>query len=473
MRLTFLGENGTPDPSFGDDLLGFTVAGREVRRTAAVRNLWLGGTDADPEAVAVAPGRYRVLATRGPEFSATETRLEVKPGATAELAIEPPRRVLATPGWISSDFHVHAAPSPDTALSLPARVASFAAEGADVLVATDHDMVTDYAPLIRELGLASRMASLVGSEVTSEVKTEVAPFTLGHANAFPLPLDPLAYRGGAVPNEGRRWRQVIADLRAIPGERVLQLNHARTDEGGLHARAFFSHLGFLGEPYDPAQPLTAMPNAVLVEPDPKTGVRDIDFDAMELLNGKRLDAYPALREDWFSLLRQGVVLTGTANSDSHTHQSFVAAPRNYVSVASDEIASFDPQAFVRAVREGRCFGTTGPILEVKLGDAGLGERFRGREGTLRVEVRAAPWVSVRQARVYQDGRLLRTDPIETGRPLELPLRFARDGFVTVEVEGDPAGVYADLLPAFTPFAFTNPIFVDADGDGRWTPPGHP
>ena len=45
--------------------------------------------------------------------------------------------------------------------------------------------------------------------------------------------------------------------------------------------------------------------------------------------------------------------------------------------------------------------------------------------------------------------------------------------MTVEVEGDPTGVYAELLPEFTPFAFTNPIFVDADGDGRWTAPGHP
>ena len=473
MRLAFLGVDGTPDPSFGDDLLGFTVAGREVRRTAGVRNLSLGGTATDPDHVVVPPGRYRVFATRGPEFSATETRLELGPGATVQLEVEPPRRLLSTPGWITSDFHVHAAPSPDTALALPARLASYAAEGAEVLVATDHDMVTDYAPLIRQLGLAGRMASIVGSEVTSEVKTEVAPFTLGHANAFPLPLDPLAYRGGAVPNEGRRWRDVIADLHALPGERVIQLNHARAAEGGVRARAFFSHLGSVGEPYDPALPLTAAPNAVLVEPDPETGVRDIDFDAMELLNGARIGAYPLLREDWFSLLRQGVVLTGTANSDSHTLQSLVAAPRNYVSVPGDGIAAFDPVAFVRAVREGRCFGTTGPLLELTLGDAGLGERFRGREGLLRLRVRAAPWVSVRQARVYLDGRLVRSEPIAAGGQLELPLRFERDGFVTVEVEGSPDATYAALLPEFTPFAFTNPIFVDADGDGRWTAPGLP
>ena len=130
---------------------------------------------------------------------------------------------------------------------------------------------------------------------------------------------------------------------------------------------------------------------------------------------------------------------------------------------------------MRAVREGRCFGTTGPLLEVTLGEAALGERFRGREGRLRLGVRAAPWVPVAEARVYVDGRLVRSEPmLEAGAArLELPLHFERDGFVTVEVEGAPDATYAALLPGFTPFAFSNPIFVDADGDGSWTPPGLP
>jgi hypothetical protein len=55
----------------------------------------------------------------------------------------------------------------------------------------------------------------------------------------------------------------------------------------------------------------------------------------------------------------------------------------------------------------------------------------------------------------------------------LPLRFARDAFVFVEVSGPAEGVYADLLPGNRPFAFTNPILVDADEDGRWRAPGLP
>ena len=63
--------------------------------------------------------------------------------------------------------------------------------------------------------------------------------------------------------------------------------------------------------------------------------------------------------------------------------------------------------------------------------------------------------------------------IAPGARLEIPLRFDADGFVTVEVEGEPDETYAAVAPGFTPFAFTNPIFVDADGDSRWTAPGLP
>jgi hypothetical protein len=426
MRLTFVGESGTPDPRFLDDLLGFRLDGSDdVTRTAGVRDLALAGESDDPAAVSLRPGRYRVYASRGPEYSVTSTALDLDEGETASLEIDPPARELETPGWISADFHVHGVRSPDTGLPMRERVRTFAAEGAEVLVSTDHDVVADYAPTIRSMGLTSRLASIVGLEVTSEVETDVAPHTLGHANTFPVPLEPRAYRSGAVDNEGRRWREVIADLRAMPGERVIQLNHARAGSDALRPRAFFSHLGN-GTPFDPAVPLTEAPNHSLQQPDPETGFRDLDFDAMEILNGARLDSYELLRSDWFSLLRQGVILAGTANSDSHD-----------------------------------------------LDGSEVGEIHRGREGRLHVEVRAASWVSVSELRVFLGGELLRTEPVERGSQLDVLLDFEADTFVTVEVVGEPGAAYQAVLPGFKPLAFTNPIFVDADADGRWAPPGLP
>jgi hypothetical protein len=474
MRLAFLGIDGTPDPDFHADGRGWVMEGEAGALDRAVRperDLHLAGTANDPGAVVVAPGRYRVFATRGPEFSLEQIDLSLGANETAELSLEPVR-VIETPGWVSSDFHIHSAPSLDNPTHPERRLRSYVADGAEVLVSSEHEKIYDFAPLIREVGLAGRLPSLVGLEVTSEVQSELAPYSIGHANVFPLPPVPLAYRRGAVANEGRRWRDVIADLRAIPGERVIQLNHARFADRELERRAFLSHMGPAEAPYDPELPLETGANRVLIEPDPSTGIRDLDFDAMELLNGPYMESYWVLREDWFSFLRQGEKIVGTANSDSHFLSDPVATPRNYLSVANDTPAGFQAEAFVAAVRAGRMYGTTGPIVSLSLGDAGLGDTYAGKTGTLSGTVRTAPWISVRELQVFVSGEVAETLAIEPGVPFETALTFEADAFVTTEVHGDVTPEFEAVLPRFAPFAFTNPIWVDADGDGEWTAPGH-
>jgi hypothetical protein len=123
------------------------------------------------------------------------------------------------------------------------------------------------------------------------------------------------------------------------------------------------------------------------------------------------------------------------------------------------------------VREGRSFGTTGPLLEVQLGEARAGDHYVGASGNLVVRVRAAPWVPVSTLRVFVNGEIASETSLLEGQPLTIPLRFERDAFVNVEVEGVAGEIYRAVLPEFRPFAFSNPIFVDADDDGRWSPPG--
>jgi hypothetical protein len=185
-----------------------------------------------------------------------------------------------------------------------------------------------------------------------------------------------------------------------------------------------------------------------------------------------MERYRQLRADWFALLRHGEVRTATANSDSHLLGEPVAAPRNLIRMEPDAPDRFDPAAFVAAIRAGHVVGTTGPILDAHVGDAGIGDTFRGREGAIRVDVRAAPWVPVGRVRAFVNGVVAHESELGAGGTLWFPHVFERDAFVTVEVEGAaaPDSVYAARLPKFTPFAFTNPIFVDADGDGSWTPP---
>jgi hypothetical protein len=466
MRLTFLGENGTPDPRFGDDRPAVRFGDRTPPSSTLTRDVSLAGVSADPSEVALAPGHYRVLAGRGPEFGVAEAKLELKAGERTPLVIGTPQRAVETPGWISADLHVHAAPSDDSALPLALRVVTYVAEGDEVLVATDHDVVTDYGPVIRELKLASAIATVVGQEVTSSTATPEAPHSFGHANAFPLMRHPLESRAGAIRSEGRRLREVVADVRALGGDHILQLNHPRGREGEDVDQHFFEHLS-VGAGFDPNLPLQVPPNAALLERGPR-GTRDLDFDAMELLNGPSLGPYRRLREDWFALLRQGVVRTATANSDSHIAGDIAAAPRNLIRI-SDDPANFDEAAFVDAIRAGRVVGTTGPILDAAVGDAKIGELHHGKEGAIRVDVHAAPWIPVSKVRAYVNGNLAHETDASQAMTVWFPHTFAEDAFVTVEVEGEPDATYGARLPGFTPFAFTNPIYVDADGDGKWTP----
>ncbi|MGI9590246.1 MAG: CehA/McbA family metallohydrolase [Myxococcota bacterium] len=475
-RLVFLGLEDTPDPNFRDDLLGFSAGGRPHRNSASSREVNLIGNDDDPLAVTLAPGRYRVLATRGPEFGVTSAELELAPGEERELVLEAPARAFETPGWIAADLHVHAGPSFDSTLSVASRVRAFAAQGGEVIVSTEHDFVVDYAPAIRAQGLGGEIASLVGTEVTSSAVSAEAPYTIGHSNVFPVPVRPLAYRQGALRAEGRRLRDVYRQAGAIARGTLVQLNHPRTPSGRAGDRernAYLTHMGVSGKAYRPDRPLGAEPNAVLLERDPETGMRDLDFHLMELMNGSSRLHYRRARADWLSFLLQGELRTGTANSDSHDAATPVALPRSYVRVADDRPSALEPGAFLRALRTHHVVGTSGPWLEVSLEGAGPGDLYPSNAGTLRVRVEAADWVPVSELRVRVDGLLVHRGPIAPGGEQALPLRFDADALLTVEVEGEASEIFEALLPGGVPLAFANPVFVDADRNGQWLPPGLP
>jgi hypothetical protein len=439
-----------------------------------VNALSLAGLPDDPREVTLAPGHYRVLATRGPEYGVSEASLTLAAGERTTLSLAAPPRVLETPGWIGADLHVHSAESFDASWPLAHQLAAFAANGSEVLVATEHDRIHDPRPTLASLGLEGRLVAITGVEVTTAFTGGDSPYSIGHFNAYPMREDPLAFRGGAPRAEGRRLRAVLADLGRGAGAPFVQMNHPRGHEQHkLEDGAYFSHLAVAGEEYQPTRALDAEPNRVLAERDPATGLRDLDYDGVELLNGPNLARYQQTRADWLSLLLQGVVHVGVGNSDSHRAGELPGLPRTYVAVTDDGIAGFDEGAFFAALRAGRAFATTGPLLDVKLGDAGPGERFVGREGTLRVRVDAAPWVPVDRLLVHRNAEVVVSRPVARGETLTLPVAFERDGFLVVEVEGTPDATWSALAPGFTPLAVANPIFIDANGDGVWRAPGLP
>jgi hypothetical protein len=67
--------------------------------------------------------------------------------------------------------------------------------------------------------------------------------------------------------------------------------------------------------------------------------------------------------------------------------------------------------------------------------------------------------------------LRKSRKVSAGEVYSETIHLRRDSVVVVEVMGPATPVYAKLLPGLEPIALTNPIYVDADGDGRWQPPG--
>src|SRR6185295_15501695 len=91
-------------------------------------------------AIPVALGTYDVTASRGLEWTIAKQRIEVT-AAGAEVHVKL-KHVLDMPKWASGDFHVHADRSPDSKVPMRDRVYEFVAEGVDMIVSTDHNVVS-------------------------------------------------------------------------------------------------------------------------------------------------------------------------------------------------------------------------------------------------------------------------------------------------------------------------------------------
>jgi hypothetical protein len=404
-------------------------------------------------------------------------------------------RVVEFRGIVSADFHVHAQASDDSAMTNEARLRSFIAEDVDVLVTSDHDHLGFFEPALDALDARDRIRVVQGVEVTSSAPSPAAPWSIGHHNAWPIPYEPLAHRQGAPPSQNMTVADLYASLRHAYGAAVIQLNHPRRSKPGVVAQgAFFTHLGTAGEGYDPTRPIDSPPNARLLEPSSDGSTRAVDFDAMELMNGRSFAKYRQIRDDWHSLLRQGFRRTGTANSDSHGPDDPAGYPRNYVYLDPDH-PEWDAGRWNAAIRAGRSFGTNGPLIAVFTANgARMGDLVAAPAGAVVVElgIAAAPWIPVEEVRLLANGDVVRrygaadlaADDVVRLRD-RARLALAQDAFITLEagvpLDVDPTawaaergGAYAAAVaPGFVPTAFANPIFADVDGNGRFDAPGLP
>lgn len=380
------------------------------------------------------PARYRVEVSRGLEWNTAAALLELTPDSVIEpLAIELVQ-ALDTPGYVSSEYHVHQLGSPDAAVANRARVASMVAEGVELFASTDHDFVADLQPLIVELGVDELTRNVAGLEVT--------PFAYGHFNAWPLAPDD-------SPNHGAiDWARGNAGFAMIPGEifaalrgrgaDVVQINHPRSSAARGDFQSFFDRAA-LGFDLDARQIVTALgpvPNAWLRLPE--VSLWSDDFDALEVWNGmevadsngdgvRELSRLDLVMRDWFNFLSLGLEVTPIGSSDTHSRIADTPGmPRTYVRVGDDSGLALQSGAVVADVLDrlsGRAprdvIVTSGPFVQVALagGDASvIGAEVAGAGGRVALDVRVtAPlWAAFDTVEVFANATPEVSAP---GRPL--------------------------------------------------------
>jgi len=184
-KIVFIALDDEARPMYRDGLRRVELG--DGRLQHGIRKIVL--TESGQGTVEMEPGAYQVLVSRGLEYSLFDIpRLDLEAGKDAIVQAQI-RREVDTSGWIAGDFHLHAAPSMDAGLPVSNRIVALAAEGVEYAASSDHDIVTDYEPWIRVLGLQKWLKTVPG--------TEVSTLELGHFNAFPVEHDP-----ALVPDHG-------------------------------------------------------------------------------------------------------------------------------------------------------------------------------------------------------------------------------------------------------------------------------
>jgi hypothetical protein len=363
-------------------------------------------------------------------------------------------REVPTRGLVSCDTHIHTfthARHGDA--TIDERALTLAGEGIELAISTEHNLLADLSEPARRMNVDRYFTPVLGAEVTTKS---------GHFNVFPI------QPGSRVPDfRIDHWPKLMENIRGTPGVQVIVLNHPRDVHTGFCP---FAETNF---------------NAVTGE-----NLRGFEFgfDAVELINSGALrsDLMQVYR-DWFALLNYGYRIIGVGASDSHDVSRFIVGQgRTYLACEDENPATLNIAEACKSLRQGRALVSLGLLTQMNVdgrftvGDlaTNLGETFR-----VTVIVSGPSWTSADRVQLFANGvkireqRLQPTTKIEKARITWTMARPAHDVHLVATSSGpgitSPHGAiprpYQPSSLVWEPrvFGSTNPIWLDADGDGKF------
>lgn len=404
----------------------------------------------------VQPGEYTVYATRGFEYGMDSQKLSIAEGQAKNVRLSI-RHEVPTPGLVSCDTHIHTLThSGHGDATIDERMITIAGEGIELAVATEHNHHADYSEPAKRMGVQDRFTAVIGNEVTTKK---------GHFNAFPI-------KPGSAPPDYKLedWPPLMQAIRSTPGVRVVVLNHPRN-----------VHSDF--QPFGPA-------NYNAVTGENRRGP-EFTFDAVEVVTSAALQSDPMLLyRDWFALLNHGYRVVCVGSSDSHDVSRFILGQgRTYVASRDDNASAIDVDAACESFLKGRALVSMGLLTHMTMNERfGVGDLATGLSDQVRVEVvvLGPSWATADRVELSANGVKIReqqldlTPAIEKARVVWTIPRPPHDVHLVAIATGPGVTLPCWAIPRpYQPTArvweprvigSTNPIWVDADGDGQYTSP---
>ncbi|MBV71759.1 MAG: hypothetical protein CMH52_10505 [Myxococcales bacterium] len=403
----------------------------------------------DEKQILLPAGMWSIRASLGWHYSIARTAVEVVAGGDLDVDLVLTEQIPLD-GLASGEFHQHASPSLDSEVPVTERVLSNIVEGVSFMAPSDHDIIYDYAGLVRRMNLGDR----IGVPLTGE---EISP-VYAHLGAYGIPYNPYGGAGGAVTipikDEGE-WRvHTVPELVNIArgkGARAIQVNHPRASQG------YFDHVG-----YHANVPINDLDSSEF----------SADFDSIEVFNGG--SDFCQVLNDWMGLLNQGHRSTAVGNSDTHRRNEAPGYPRNYLATLAPNPAFVTADEVVDSLINGRMTIGGDAVMDFPGGvQPGQTVDASNGEATVSLRLRTPDYTALDRIIVLLNGVVISEQPLNA--PIadisdfddEIRLDITEDGHMVFLAVGARRSPDTDSRPIF---ALSNPIWFDVDGGGI-TPAG--
>jgi hypothetical protein len=373
-------------------------------------------------------GRLHLEAAHGFEYEPLAGTVTIDPGQR-ELVLSLRRFAdLRATGWVTGDTHVHFL-SPETA-----RLEA-AAEGVDVV----NLLAAQWGEMVTNMGdITGRPSGCSTNETIIWVGTEHRQHLLGHLSLLGVRGSPVVPLNSGGPDEGWVGDPVMRGLAEWADE-------CRA-KGGL---AVAPHFPF--------------PHAEVVA-DVVLG----KIDAVELGYwwAPTLDDF-ATRE-WYRLLGCGYRVPAVGGTDKMSARTPIGGARTYAFIGDREL-SFD--SWASAVRSGRTFVTTGPLITLSVEGRGIGDEILlpADGGALTVIAEVVSTVPLTGLEIVVNGTVVAAETSADGaRRLSVTtsLSVRRSGWIAARCG---TGTFQYFTLPTQVAAHTSPIYVTVGQDRPFDP----